>query len=87
MKKCRGAWAAAVLLLASVAGGLAQTVGQASGLAASPSPWSGVQPLRVEKSALLGISPSGCPVENSAAVQKDLKDAADKASLWEVHWG
>jgi hypothetical protein len=35
----------------------------------------------VEKSALLGISPSSCPVENSAAVQKDLKDAADKASL------
>jgi len=81
MKTGQGAWAA-VLLLGSAAGGLAQgTVGQAGLAAAAPSPWSGLQPLRVEKSALLGISPSSCPVENSAAVQKDLKDSADKASL------
>jgi len=83
MKTCRGAWAAAVLLLGSAAGGLAQ-MEEATRLAvAAPNPWSGLQPLRVEKSALLGISASSCPVENPAAVQKDLKDAADKASLAE----
>ena len=80
MKTCRGAWAAAVLLLGSTAGGPAQVTGLS---AAAPNPWSGMQPLRVEKSALLGVSSSSCPVENPAAVQKDLKDAADKADLAE----